>query len=408
MPTVDSAGKTVACINELIKAALTCEKEAPRFGYLAPYYAQAKDIAWDYLKRYTAPIPSVGTNESELRVDLPNGARIRLYGGENADRIRGVYFDGIVVDEPADIDPRVWPEIIRPALADRQGWAAFIGTPKGRNAFYELVHGDADGKWPGAVKSPEWFSLILKASETGLLAQEELDAAKIAMSEDQYQQEFECSFDAAIQGSYYGALLNELEGKGRMRELPHNPEYGVYTAWDLGVGDSTAIWFCQLAGKDVHLIDFYQNSGVGMSHYVEVLKAKPYHYVDHIWPHDADSSEKGTGRTVVQTMGGMGMFGRVLPRSSPQDGIMAVRLLLQRCWFDRGRCWKGIELLKQYRREFDENKKTFKDAPYHDFTSDAADAFRYLAMGLPDAWSDLKPKDRYATPRRQVGSWMTA
>ena len=157
------AGKTVACINDLIKSAVTCTLPDPRFGYLAPYHAQAKDIVWTYLERYTAPIPGIETNISELRVDFPNGARIRLYGAENAARMRGLYFDGIVLDEPADMDPRVWPEIIRPALSDRKGWATFIGTPKGKNAFYDT--------YDAAKRSPEWFSLMLKASETGLVSQ---------------------------------------------------------------------------------------------------------------------------------------------------------------------------------------------------------------------------------------------
>ena len=402
------AGKTVACINELIKAALTCTKEAPRFGYLAPFYAQAKDIAWDYLKRYTAVLPSVGINESELRVDLPTGARIRLYGGENADRIRGVYFDGVVVDEPADIDPRVWPEIIRPALADRQGWAVFIGTPKGRNAFYELVHGDADGKWIGAVKSPEWFSLILKASETGILDPAELDAARVAMSPDQYAQEFECSFEAALQGSYYGSLMNELEAKGRIREVRHEPALSVHTAWDLGWNDPTAIWFVQLAGQEVRIIDYYEASGVGLDHYAQVLKSKTYSYGDHILPHDADVGEMGSGRTRVQTLNGLGINPRVLPNRPIPDGINAARLLLPKCWFDDLKCKRGIEALRQYRHEFDEERKVFKPKPLHDWTSHAADAFRYLAMGLPDAWSDLKPVDRYAHTPKRGGSWMTA
>jgi hypothetical protein len=163
------AGKTVACINDLIRAAVTCPRPQARFAYLAPYYAQAKDVAWDYLTSYVAPIPGVGVNISELRVDLPNGARLRLYGAENAERLRGLYLDGIVIDEPADMDPRVWPEILRPALADREGWAVFIGTPKGRNAFCEL--------WEKAKADPAWFTLMLKASETGILPAQELAAS---------------------------------------------------------------------------------------------------------------------------------------------------------------------------------------------------------------------------------------
>ncbi|MFZ5789762.1 MAG: terminase large subunit domain-containing protein [Pseudomonadota bacterium] len=390
------AGKTVACINDLVRAAVTCRKPQPRFAYLAPFYAQAKDVAFDYLRHFTGPIPGAAANVAELRVDLPNGARVRLYGAENAERLRGLYFDGIVIDEPADMDPRVWPEIIRPALADRAGWAVFIGTPKGRNAFCEL--------WEAALKDPAWFTLMLKASETGILPAAELEAARLAMSEDQYAQEFECSFDAAVQGSYYGALIAGLEKEKRLARVPYEPGALVHTAWDLGIGDSTAIWFAQAVGLEVRLIDYEEASGVGLDHYVRLLKSKPYIYGDHILPHDAGISELGTGRTRVETLRNLGINPRVLPRGSVEDGINAARLLLARSWFDAERCARGIEALRQYRREFDEKLKAFRARPLHDWTSHAADAFRYLAVGLR-----AEPRGRKAGSERisaGSGGWM--
>lgn len=261
-------GKTVACINDLIKAALTTDKPNLRFAYLAPFYAQAKDVAWDYLKHYAAPIPGTEANESELRLDLPNGARIRLYGAENADRMRGVYLDGIVIDEPADIRPNVWPEIIRPALSDRQGWATWIGTPKGKNAFWDL--------WHSAQDDIDWFTLMLKASETGYVRPEELEKARRDMTEDQYAQEFECSFEAAIQGAYYAKLMQAAENEGRITEIPWTPGRPVHTAWDLGYGDKTTIWFAQQIGEWTHLIDYYEMTGMGPEHFAKVLKEKPY------------------------------------------------------------------------------------------------------------------------------------
>lgn len=188
------AGKTVASILDLIDAALRCQKEDPRFAYIAPYYAQAKDVVWAYVKRYTRVIPGATINESELRVDFPNGARLRLYGADNYDRMRGIYLDGVVLDEFADQPPQAWREVIRPALADRQGWALFIGTPKGRNAFYDI--------YQQAVGSDDWFDLKLKASETGLVESEELEAMRVQMSENEYAREMECDFDAAIEGAY--------------------------------------------------------------------------------------------------------------------------------------------------------------------------------------------------------------
>lgn len=182
------AGKTVASVNELIKGAALCDRPNPRFAYIAPLYKQAKDIAWTYLKQGVVPLVKYGAaiHESELRVDLPNGGRVKLYGADNPDALRGIYLDGVVLDEPAQIDPTLWPEVLRPALSDRLGWGVFVGTPKGRNAFYNV--------WREAEKNDDWFTLMLKASETGLLLDTELQAAREMMTEQQYRQEFECSF----------------------------------------------------------------------------------------------------------------------------------------------------------------------------------------------------------------------
>lgn len=371
------AGKTVASINKLIRGALTCPRPDPRFAYLAPFFNQAKDVAWEYLKHYSAPIPGVGFNESELRVDYPNGGRVRLYGADNADRLRGIYLDGVVLDEYAQMHPRAWAEIIRPALADRQGWALFIGTPMGRNAFSEV--------YEAAKTDPEWMTFCLRASETGLIPAPELEAARKAMSEDQYAQEFECSFDAAIAGAYYGKIIASLEVQKRLVSIPWEMRIPVHTAWDLGIGDSTAIWFCQQVGRETRLIDYYEASGVGLDHYAKVLREKPYVYGDHILPHDAEVRELGTGRSRVETLRSLGINPRVIPAQSVDDGINAVRTLLPTCWFDAVNCARGLEALRQYRREFDDKLKVFKARPLHDWTSHAADAFRYLALGLrPD------------------------
>lgn len=374
------AGKTVACVNDLVKAALTCKKPDGRFAYLAPFHAQAKDVAWDYLLRYSAPVPGTTPNISEMRLDYPNGARVRLYGAENAERMRGLYLDGIVIDEPADIDPRVWPEIIRPALADRQGWACWIGTPKGKNAFWEI--------WRDAQKGGDWYHLMLRASETGLVPAAELADARKSMTPDQYEQEFECSFDAAIVGAYYAKLISTAEAEKRITTVPWEPGILVHTAWDLGIGDSTAIWFCQQVGREVRLIDYYEASGVGLDHYAKILCEKPYVFGEHILPHDAEAKELGTGKTRTETLRSLGIRGKVLPVQSVDDGINAVRMLLPKCWFDATKCERGLESLRQYRTDFDEKLKTFRPRPLHDWTSHAADAFRYLAQGLP---GDAKP-----------------
>lgn len=359
---------------DLIDAALRCEKPSPRFAYVAPYYAQAKDVAWNYLKQFTANIPDVSHNESELRVDLPNGARLRLYGADNADRLRGIYLDGIVLDEYADMDPRAWTEVIRPALSDREGWATFIGTPKGRNAFYEI--------WDMARQSPTWFAEMLRASETGLVKEAELADARAMMPPEQYAQEYECSFDAAIVGAYYGKEIAELEKAKRVTSVPYEPSLPVYTAWDLGLDDATAIWFVQAAGSEIRVIDYYETNNTSLTDVARVLRNdKPYVYGEHYLPHDAEIRELMTAKSRKDSLESLGIRPIVIAsKQSVEEGINAVRLMLPKCVFDEGKCRQGVEALKQYRREWDDKTKTFRQRPLHDWTSHGSDAFRYLAL----------------------------
>ncbi len=367
------AGKTVATVNDLIRRAIQDGKQNARYAYIAPLFSQAKSVAWDYLRRYSQPLLA-NANETELRVDLINGARIRLYGADNPDTLRGIALDGVVLDEVADMKPRVWSEVIRPALSDRQGWAVFIGTPKGHNAFYDI--------WQRAQDDPEWFTLRLKASDTHLIGEDELASARAQMSEDQYAQEWETSFEAAIQGAYFGKELLEAEQQGRISNVPVEKGVPVHTAWDLGIGDSTAIWFAQQVGKEVRIVDYYEASGVGLDHYAKVLQAKGFVWGDHIVPHDASVRELGSGKSRIETLAALGIKVRIAPRLGVDDGINAARLLLARCWFDKSRTVDGVELLKQYRRAWNEERKCFEPRPLHDHTSHAADAFRYLALGL--------------------------
>lgn len=371
------AGKTVACIHDLVDAALRCPHERPRFAYVAPYYRQAKAVAWDYLRAAVAPLRPLGatTNESELRADYPNGGQVRLYGADNADALRGLYLDGAVCDEFADWDPRVWPEVIRPALADRKGWAVFIGTPKGRNDFYKL--------WQRAQSDPDWYALELKASETGLIAPDELAGAKSDLSEDQFAQEFECSFDAAIVGAFYGKLMAQAEADKRITGVPYDAVAPVWTAWDLGIRDATAIWFAQVIGREVHLIDYYEASGADLGHYVREILNRPYAYAGHIVPHDAQAKELGTGKSRLEVLQSLGLKNLTVAASHRvEDGINAVRVFLPKCWFDKTKCDRGVEALKLYRSEWDDKLQALRPRPVHDWTSHAADAMRYLALTL--------------------------
>jgi hypothetical protein len=369
-------GKTVACVMDLIDAAVRCKRENGRFAYLSPTYAQSKDTAWEYLKRFTAGIPGVEQRESDLMVRFSNGARVRLYGAENYDRLRGTYADGVVLDEYGDIDPRAWPEVIRPSLADRNGWAVFIGTPKGKNDFWRIHQTARD--------NPEWYSMVLRASQSGLLPPEELEDMRRMLTPDQYDQELECSFDAAIRGAIYRTELAEMEAADRICGVPYDPAAAVWTAWDLGIGDATSIVCAQLVGKEIHVIDYYEATGEPLMHYVEWLDSKPYRYGMDLLPHDAGARELGTGKTREELLRLNGRKVRVLKRQDIDDGINAVKLMLPRCWMDRAKTERLRECLAHYHRDFNDRMGVFKDAPVHDWSSHAADAARTLAMGLRD------------------------
>ncbi|HZF34541.1 MAG TPA: terminase family protein [Candidatus Angelobacter sp.] len=380
-------GKTVFAILQLLLGAMANRRWAPRYAYVAPFYRQAKAVAWDYLKYYGGQLGGARFHEGELRCDLPNGARISLYGADNPDSLRGLYLDGVVLDEFAQMDPRAWSEVIRPALADRAGWAIFIGTPASRNGLWQI--------YEQAKATPGWRALRYRAGDTGLLPAAELAAARQAMSEAEYAEEFECSFDAAIRGAYYGALIAAAEAEQRIGRVAHEPRLPVHTAWDLGVGDATAIWFFQRLRQEVRVIDYYESSGVGLDHYAKALQARGYGYGDHLLPHDARVQEMGSGKTRVETLQGLSIRPRVLGNHRLEDGINEARLLLPRCWFDAEKCARGLEALRHYRCEWDERRQALRDRPLHDWSSHAADAFRYLAMGLREPQEERMPKLRY-------------
>lgn len=385
------AGKTVATVFDLLTCALGTKKQNGRYAYIAPYYSQAKAIAWDYLKRYSAPI-GAKISESELSVELVNGSRVRLFGADNPDALRGIYLDAVALDEYAQMSDRLWGEVVRPTLADRKGRATFIGTPRGHNAFHELYQSVKD--------DPDWYVRVYRASETGYVAADELDAARRQMSEEQYAQEFECSWAAAIQGSYYGRLLEAAERDGRVRSVNADTGLPVETWWDLGIGDSTAIWFAQRSGPEVRLIDYYENSGEPLAHYVGVIderrKAGGYKAGKCVLPHDAMQRSLETGTTRVDTLRTLGMDAVVLEQSKLEDGIEAVRRLLPNCYFDSLRCARGLDALRQYRAEYDERNRTYRKRPVHDWSSHGADAFRYGAMhkATVKKWEPLKYDNR--------------
>lgn len=399
------AGKTVGCVADLVLDAKHTKKQDARFAYVAPQFNQAKDVAWIYVKRLTADIQGVELNESELRADFPNGARVRLYGADNPDRLRGLYLDGCILDEYADMRPSVWGEVIRPMLMDRQGWAAFIGTPKGRNEFFRV--------YDRAKSDTRWFSLLLKASESGLISQQELDEASEELTPEQYEQELECSFDAAIVGAYYGKELVQAEREGRIKpELEYDPYSPVHTAWDLGVGDDTAIWFFQCLGPHIYVLDYYESRNMAADHYCKVVQGKPWYTDKSIAyvPHDAKVREwameghaDGKAKQRIEVLYEKKMRPSIVKQHNEMDGINAVRLLLPRMWFDASKCAAAIETLRQFQTDYDEKLRKFKDNPRDDWTNHCADAFRYMAMAHREMQQPPLPKPKPELINPKIG-----
>lgn len=375
-------GKTVLAVNQLIKDALL-KVNNPRLAYIAPLRNQAKAIAWDYLKFYSRPIPLIKIYENELRVDYPNGARVQLFGCDNPDALRGIYLDGVVLDEYAQMPSYLFGEVIRPALTDRQGYALFMGTPKGKNAFFDLYQDVKD--------NPDWLVRIYRASQTQLIPQAELDDARKVMDSDQFAQEYECSWSAAIHGAYYAKLLQDAEAEKRITILPVDPALKVHTAWDLGVRDATAIWFAQVRGPEFRLVDYYENSGVGLEHYAKVLQDKRYLYGEHYAPPDIKVVELGSGKSRLEIGAALGIKFTVAESTSLADGIQAVRSMLPMSWIDKDRCKRGLECLANYRQEWDDRRQAFRGNPLHDWSSHAADALRYFAISYRRAAAPFKP-----------------
>ena len=388
------AGKTVACINDLIVRALLENKPQAQYAYIAPYYRQAKTVAWSYLKYFAEPVLS-SSNESELYIELINGAKIRLFGADNPDALRGLYLDGAILDEYADMKPSLWGSIVRPLLTDRNGingyktWATFIGTPKGHNNFYEM--------YKLARSSDDWYCTVLKADQTNILDDEELKDAQKSMSLDQYGQEFLCSFEASIIGAYYGQQLRQLSDLDRITKVEYNPSYKVMTFWDLGYSDDTTIIFAQIFYGEIRIIDYHSSNGKSIPFYTGLIESKEYVYDTHWLPHDARAKTLASGgKSIIEQMAAKIPITKmkIVPSLSLQDGIQATRMALLKCWFDEEKTIELIECLKQYQREYDEDKKVFRDKPRHDWASHGADAMRMLAI----AWSEeVKPVEKEKT-----------
>jgi phage terminase large subunit len=382
-------------LNHLIRAALTNTNHNPRYAYIAPTYKQAKSIAWDYLKFYTKNIPGTKWNESELRCDLVNGARITLLSSENFDSIRGIYLDACAIDEVAQVSQGLIDEVIVPALSDRKGKLFLIGTPKGmNNIFYDY--------YQKAQADPKWFLYKAKASQTKIVDEEELSNALTVMGKAKYDQEFECSFIGNLEGSIYGELVQELDDKGNIGAVPYDPSLPVNTAFDIGYNDSTSIIFFQLLNHQLNIIETYENDNEALPHYIKFLQDKDYIYDTHYGPHDLDVTEFSNGKTRREVALALGVRFRIAPRILLEDGIHAVKMLLPRCKIDSENCADLLIALRHYHRKFNDKERIFKSKPVHDFSSHMCDALRVLATALDENKTTNKNLQRVADSSYQI------
>ena len=402
------AGKTVGLVNHCIRGVMRHGHHRAQVGYIAPTYKMAKRIAWDYVKQYSEPIPGVKFNASELTAKYPNGGRLLLLGADRIHDLRGMYLMGAVLDEYALMDPRLFTEIILPALMDYEGWAILAGTPLGANQLKRAYIAARDGQ-------PGWKAHMLRASMTQAIPERDLAIARANMSPEEYAQEFECSFDAVIKGAIYGRELAAAESTGRVCEVPYDPALGVTVAVDLGMRDAFACWFLQehFAGGQIRAIDYREYTGKGLPQVKREVDALGYVITRWIAPHDIEVRELGTGRSRIEVSRSLGMDFDKATQMSLADGIEATRSVLPLMVFDRKRCGDfALDALRQYRYTFDEQRQIFSKEPEHDWTSHCADALRTYATARSAAlrtnWReslrDVLPLERREGARRVLVS----
>lgn len=383
------------------RTAVAAFERPASYWHCLPEFEQARKAIWTAVNPHTGkrrideafpPEIRDSKDEQSMFMRFKNGATWQLIGSDRYNNLVGAGVAGVTFSEFALANPSAWG-YIRPMLEENNGWAAFISTPRGRNHFKSLLD--------MAKANPAWFAEALSIHNTGALTEQQITdslAEYIALyGEDigraQFEQEYEVSFNAAILGAFYAREMALVRKEGRIAEIDADPDRPVHRSWDIGVRDDTSIWWFQVVGMQIFILDCYSSSGVGVDHFASVIEQRRNEYgwqdgVDFV-PHDARVKEWGTGRTRVETMQGLGLHPQVVPMASKLDGINAARKTLARCVFHT-RCEEvGISALEQYRREWDDDKKAFKASEVHDWTSHLADAFRYLAM----AWREI-PAER--------------
>jgi phage terminase large subunit len=398
------AGKDSASVNLL---AVLSQMRVGTWWHCLPSFQQGRRVVWEGIDRQGRRIieqafPDAlveSKNETNMAIKLRNGSIYQVVGSDNFDALVGTNPVGVVFSEYSLADPRAW-DYVRPILAENDGIAIFIYTPRGKNHGYHLYN--------MARTNPSWFCELLTVNDTQAIPMTVVEEERAAgMPEDLIRQEFYCDFTAAVVGSYYADLLQALADRGGIYNFDYSLE-GINTHWDIGISDSTAIWFWKV-GPDgqTQIIDTYEAHGLPISHYVEVIKNKPYKYVRHWLPHDAQARTLATGTSIMEQLRDLGMPIAISPKLSIEDGIQAARaVLMSDIEFHKKNCQKGLDALEQYRREYDEGTKVFKKTPLHDWSSHFADAFRYLAISVRAAKSLTKSYEsrrtsdmKYDTPK---------
>ena len=379
-------GKTVATINDTIARILAFTppiingvpaREPGKFAYVAPFLNQARQIAWDYVKRYSQSMTKK-ISEGELGITYFNDAKFTLYGADNPDAFRGQYFDGVVLDEYGMMKPSTWSEVILPTLVDRRGWATFIGTPNGPNHFRKLVRSAMQDT------SNRWFYENHPVSQTGLIHPDELVEMKKLMLPEEYAQEMECSFEASARGAYYSVEIMAAEASHRIGPLAVNQDMPLHFIYDLGFRDDTATIVFQEATDGYPIVHAEADSLRPIAHYIQRINEICLELGctrGEVWlPHDAKAKTLQTGKSIVEQFLLAGIRPKLVPLLDVIDGIAAARMLFPKIYFREGSTLDLIEALKTYRRKWDEDTQAFSNLPIHDWSSHYADVFRYFAV----------------------------
>jgi hypothetical protein len=400
-------GKTTASLNHLNRDCFTHDKH--RYAYIAPTYKQAKRIAWRMIKDITKDIPGIKYNESELTVFYPNGTELFLLGADDPDAIRGVGLNGVILDEYAQMSPVVFNEIVTKCVADTLGYIIIIGTPKGKGHFYKIFR--------MALKSDKWLG-IFKTIDDSLKEEEgkTIDNLKVALEEDKdfvkegvmseaaFLQEWYLSWEAALEGAVYGSQIAIMRNEKRVTTVPYDESLPVFTVWDLGIskGNSMSIGFYQRpSGRELHLIDYYENVGFGLPHYAKIIKDKPYVYRMHYLPHDARNREKATEKTFeeeARKLFGQDRVYRIPNELSVEEGIEQGRKAFRRLWVDKNKGEQFIDTIGSYVYEFDEKRGVFRAKPVHNFASNCADMWRYTAIVEEEMINEVIKEDELPNP----------